>query len=656
MDRTLTSSNGEIDRSSATTGGEELVREFQRRFPLVDRVVGQFGENLPNERIPWFFGFILAAAANPGPGACCFVLDKTVGTTAIAAILSGLMRLERDFPTLVERYARTALEHGQRVKVKPSDFVFEYEGIWENSPRFFKLKFVGENAWRSFPLNDVLRLEPTDRIRPKGTGESNLGTFEPSSIDQLLEVVTHGNNSLIENAVLVQMPHAHLARVADTTALAPKYNKQLAPLSRFLPWGAIGPGGTLRPNDPYQVMGEPLIAATSILEDLASAASAAEVGTRTTFVDGARRLARNLQGFDDIANRQRLVVVASPDEGEDVELLKDRGCPVWHMSADEVLIGETSSAGRHRRSIVGGTIRAANIRRRYSMQIVDCRDKVLEAASTSLERVAAMITDREEVPEVEEALARLFTILFECSECCFGVGETISSDLQATREQMARDSRWLEPVVRYELRNAVDALEQAITIGFGDEKGDALLSIYTGIAGKWLVAVRSPRAAQRLQQDLSTIGVDLLVLPVSAVTSGHKFAGIILPSWPNDYRFNRLRNRCITPDMRILTYPFEKKWVLRYRTRERTRAQLNRLETETLSSLLGIEQRLISPLRDGDGKAGDSAVRDNPPDHPVFTLEDRVVRRRLIPLPVSSSGEDVRKAQLVRFFGGATRC
>ena len=648
----LESPNAEIDRRAAATGSEELIREFRRRFPLVGRVVGQFGESLPSERIPWFFGFILAAAANPGPGACCFVLDKTAGTTAIAAILSGLVRLERDFPTLVERYARTALGRGQRVKVKPSDFVFEYQGIWEDSPKFFKLKLVGENAWRSFPLHDVLRLEPTDRIRPKGTGGSDLGTFEPSPIDQLLELATCGNNSLIQNAVLVQMPRAHLARVAEATSLTPRHSKQLAPLSHFLPWGSIGPGGTLRPNDPFQVIGEPLIAATSILEDLASASSAADVGTRTAFVDGAGRLARNLQGFDDIADRQRLVVVASPDEGEDVELLKDRGCTVWNMSADEVLIGETPSGGRARASIVGGTVRAANVRRRYSMQMVDCRDDVLEAASTSLERVAEMIADCEEAPEVEEALARLFTILFECSECCFGVGEATNSDLQAAREQMARDLRWLEPVVRQELRNAVDALERAITIGFGDEKEDALLSIYTGEAGKWTVGVRSPRTAQRLQQDLNALGVDLPVLPVSAVTPDHEFAGIILPSWPNDYRFTRLRNLCITPDIRILAYPFESKWVLRYRARERTRAQSGRLETETLSSLLGIERRLISPLRDGDGKARDSPGRQIPPDHPVFTLEDRVVRRRLTPSPLSSSGEDGRNAQLVRFFGG----
>ena len=243
-----------------------------------------------------------------------------------------------DFPNLVERYARTALTRGQRVKVRPSDFVYEYEGVWEDFPDFFRLKFLGEDASRSFPLVDVLRLEPTDRVRPKGTGGSDLGAFERSPLDHLLDLSTCGNNSLIQNAVLVQMPRTHLAKVADATILAPKGAKRFARLSRFLPWGFIGHDGTPQPNDPFQVVGEPLIAATSVPEDLALASASAEAGTKTVLVDGARRLARDLQAFDDIADRQRLVVLASPDESEDLELLKDPGLPrvahVGRRSAD----------------------------------------------------------------------------------------------------------------------------------------------------------------------------------------------------------------------------------------------------------------------------------------------------------------------------------
>ena len=324
-----------MDGDSAVDPHHDLIEEFRRRFPLFDRVDGRFGEGTEAERIPWFFGFILATAAQPGAGACCLVLDRTLGTTAVSAILLGLTRVQRDFPDLVAQYARNALTRGQRVKARPSDFVYEYEGVWEQFPQFFRLKVLNESACRSFPLADVLRLEPTDRLRPKGTVASPLGAFERSPLDLLLDLMTCGNNSLLHNVVLVQMPRAHLARVADVTTLAPKGAEQFAELSRFLPWGFIQHDGTLTPNDPFQVVGEPLVAATNVPEDLALACSRSDPGTKTVLVDGARRLARDLQAFDDIASRQRLVVLASL------------------MEAASSLIGQDRSAATRVRTTVG---------------------------------------------------------------------------------------------------------------------------------------------------------------------------------------------------------------------------------------------------------------------------------------------------------------
>ena len=643
-----------LDGDAVASGASELIGEFRRLFPLIDCLTGRFGEDVPRERIPRFFGFILAAAAKPGSGACCIVLDKTPGTTAIAAILSGLMRLQRDFPRLVEHYARTALKNGQLVKVRPSDFVYEYEGVWEDFPSFFKLKILGEDSWRSFPLIDVLRLEPTDHVRPKGTGASDLGEFERSHLDHLLDLTTCGNNSLIQNAVLVQIPRAHFARIADVTTLSPVQAEEFARLSCFLPWGSIGHNGTLIPGDSFQVVGEPLIAATSVPEDLVLACSSAEAGTKTVLVDSARRLARDLQAFDDIADRQRLVILASPDENEDLDLLRDRDCPVWHMSADQVLIGEALDGKRARASLVGATVRAADVRRRCSVTTVDCHDDRLQATATSLEGVAEMIEDREEVFEAEEILARVFRILFECSECCFGMGEDTIADLRAAREQIAQHSRWLEPAARGTLLDAVNALEDAVTNEAGGQKAQEFLNILANHDGSLAVAARSPRTSERLRDDLLALGADLPVLPVSAFSCDREFDGIVVPAWPNDHRFTRLRHLSIAPDIRILAYPFEKKWILRHQVREHAHARSIGLDSDELSSILGIKPRFLTPFDSAGGNV------ENPDPHgrgtlfdlPVFRLEERVARRRVTRPPLASGGEDGREAQLVQFFGG----
>ena len=520
-----------MDRNSSRDIHRDLVGEFRRRFPLCDRIVGQFGAESPVEPIPWFFGFILTAAARPEPGACCFVLDKTPGTTALAAILAALTRFQHDFGSWAESYARTALLRGQRVKVRPSNFVFEYDGLWETFPGLFKLRLLGEDAWLSFPLADVLRLEPTDHVRPKGTAKSKLGEFERGPLDHLLDLTTCGNNSVIRNVVLVHMARTHFARIADSITIAQKHDGQLVHLTG-LPWGSVDRDGGLKPSDPYQVVGEPLIATTNVPEDLALACSSADLASKFVLVDGARSLARDLQAFDDIADRQRTVILASRDEREEVDLLKERGCAIWHMSADEVLIGESSVGQRVRQSFVGATVRAADVRRRSNVRAVECHDEVLEAAAASLERAVEMIGGGTETIEVEEVLARLFRILFEFSECCFGVGEGVVPDLDAAKEHMARHAMWLDPAVARELRAAIGALERAVVTGAGQQKAEAFLSILTEQDGQWAVAVRSPRTAETLREVVDNLGSDIPVFTVSAMGPDHEYGGIIVPAWP----------------------------------------------------------------------------------------------------------------------------
>ena len=251
-----------MNSDSASGEHQDLIGELRRRFPLFERFVGRFGKGTQEERIPWFFALLLSAATKCGTGACCFVLDKTQGTTAVAAVLLALVRLQDEFPELVKNYAQTALYRGQRVRVKPSDYVYEYSGLWDGYPGFFRLKELGQEAYRSFPMAEVLRLEPTDRLRPKGTGKSDLGTFKRSRLDELLDLTTCGNNSMIRNTVLLYMAQARFEEIVGAIVLAPGHANGFDGLSGFLPWGSIGQDGELKANDAYQVAGEPIVAVT----------------------------------------------------------------------------------------------------------------------------------------------------------------------------------------------------------------------------------------------------------------------------------------------------------------------------------------------------------------------------------------------------------
>ena len=638
-----------MNNSLASGEQQELIGELRRRFPLLDQVVGRFGKDTREERIPWFFALLLAAATRQGPGACCFVLDKTRGTTATTAVLLALVRLQEDFPELVKNYARTGLCKGQRVKVKPANFVYEYDGIWEGCPELFRLKVIGEKAWRSFPLSDVLRLEPTDRLRPKGKGGSDLGGFKRSRLDELLDFTTCGNNSVIRNTVLLYMAQTRFAEVVDTIALMPEHANEFDCLSGFLPWGSIGQEGELKPNDTYQVTGEPIVAVTRVPEDLALASSSVTVATKVVLVDGANSITRDLQAFDDIANRQRMVILATSEETDALDLLRDRDCPIWHMSPDEILIGEACAGDRTRASLVGATIRAADMRQRVKVTPIDCQSGPLQAVAASLERAAVVIGDGEEEQEAKKILGQLYGILLEYSECCFGVGKHTRQNVRAAAAQLARYRMWLDPAVTKELQRAIGGLESIIASeSFGETKAEALLNIILrNLHQEWVVAARLPRTAECLRTGLDSLGINVRVLSVPAISRERDYAGIICPAWPNKQKFTRLKNLAVTRDIRILTYPFENKWMLSYQARETAKSQSNEMEIEARSSILGIPARLLPTPKSHDSDPPVKAVRGVP----IFGIEDRLVESRIRRPRVASDSEESRKAQLVQFVG-----
>ena len=628
---------------------QELILALRSRFPILEHMAGRFGEGSPEERIPWFFALLLSAALKGETGACCFVLDKTQGTTALAAVLLALARLKEDFPRLAERYARTGLNEGQLVMVKPGNLVYEYEGVWEEHPDQFRLRVQGEEAWRTFPMSDVLRLEPTNRKRPKGTLSSKIHQFDRSPLDQLLDITTFGNDSMIRNVVLLYMAQARFAGVADVVSLTPRDSEHSDRLSSFLPWGTVGADGVIQAGDAYQVVGEPIIAVSRVPQDLADAATSAPEASKIVLVDGARGIVSDLQAFDDIVDRQRVVILASPDETEEIRALRGRECPVWHLSPTEITIGEDHAGSRSRHSLVGRTVRLADIRERCKVVAIECQSSDLQAVATALENVAAKIEDAEEKSETEDLLARLYGILLEFSECCFEVCDETKSDLRLARQNFVRDRMWMTPDVIGEFRSAIDRLEEISHSGLGLEgKANALLNELVGCEGRWAIACRSARTAESLRDGLCSLGDDLTVLPIQAIRPEDEWDGVILSAWPGRRRFTRLTNLGVAPDLRVLTYPFERNWLLGHQTREHNIMKTNLLPVRDRAGILGIEPELLPVSKPRQSPPVDSAS----PEQPMLDFERRLSRRRPSRPASAAKGEDVRSARLVEFYGG----
>ena len=629
---------------------QELIRELRQRFPIFDLLSGRFGDGLPEERIPWFFALLLAAATKDQRGACCFVLDKTQGTTALTAILLALERFREDFPRLAERYARTALSKGHLVRVKPSNFVYEYDGLWDKYPDKFRLKVRDKPEWRSFPVSDVLRLEPTTRRRPMGSLTSRLGIFDHSSLDELLGITTYGNHSMIRNIVILHMAQARFEGVTNIVSLTPSSSNLPEPLASFLPWGSIGPKGAIKASDAYQVIGEPLIAVSRVLQDIADVAISAPEVSKIVLVDGARSIASDLQAFDNIADRHRVIVLASPDETDEVQLLRDRECPIWHLSPNEIMVGEDRAEERDRDSLAGRTVRMASTRERSQIIAVDCQNDDLQAAAEAMGRLAAEADAIDEKPETDALFARVNRILLDVSESCFAVGEELRSDLRRAREDLSRDRTWMTPGIVSEFRSALDRLDHAVHSELGrTEKADVLLSTLLESDGRLAIATRSTRTADSVREGLRAVGAEFPVVPIQAIRSENEWDRVILAAWPGRRRFARLLNLAVTQHVSVLTYAFERKWLLGHQNRQHDLMMASRMPTRDRAGILGIDAGLLPPA---DPVGAPPPAYSTSPDLPTLDFEPPFSRRRFSSPSSAVDSDDTRRARLVRFYGG----
>ena len=618
---------------------------------MFNRIHGVFDESCEVERIPWFYALLLSATANREPGACCIVLDKTEGTAALAAILVALNQLQKDFPLLAQDYAANALTVGERVRVKPYNLVYEYGGVWDRHPGKFELKVLDETGRRSFPITQVVRLEPTARKRPKGTLISDVRATERVGIDELLNITTFGNTSISRNVVLLYMARARFKMIAESVSLGSSTTTELDQITDLLSHGSAGPNGEIIANDAYQIVGEPYIAVSRVPQDLAAAAIDAPVASKVVLVDGARGITGDLQSFDDMSERQKVVILASPDETEDIRILRERDCAIWYMSEDEVDFGEPDGLVRSMTSVVGRTVRAAQIRKTSQVHIVDCEDATLEKIANALDKIATNIAGSEEQSETQELLAQLYGILLGFSECCFGIDEQIEANLKQADGFLSSNQNWMSAENVDEFRLAMGMLADIGNIEIPSSgKADALVNAIIEADGKWAVATRYPRTAEILRTGLDGLADEIPVYAIRDIPLHQEWDGFILPSWPNGHRFRQLINYANTREIRILTFGFERRWVLSHQKRETAFKRSNRIDNSDRATILGIPEELLEPLVPSPIEP---IVDDFEPDSPMIDFEQRYSGRRAYAPSPGLTGQTTRRARLIEFIGGS---
>ncbi len=645
----------------------ELTDHLEKRYPLLAslRIAGKLQSS--RESLPHFLGLLLSAAESPDRRSCCFVFPEASRVACTAAALLALSKLTHGFDELAREYAQRKFEIGQRVLVRPTRHVYEYAGVWnlqDGHPDRFKLRVPESRDARSLPVSEILRLEPTYRKLPKGQINTRLGQPEQSELDTLLGLASGGNKSLFKNQVMYLASRAKFDAFSEATALYTSQNGESKGgwLRETLPWGSVNEDGSLVSSNQYQIEGEPLLAVTHSVENVAEASALAEPFSRVVFADGPDRLTRNLQAFDEITDSQKLIVVAEHESDDDLSVLEDRGCRAWRVSPEEIRLGHSGSDDTGS-VFFDKTFNAADNYQNLKLDTHLCRNEQLEAAADNLQQASRHVDRFEGDEETKRCLTRLFHMLFSFSDRCAPPGVQEKNEILERLGTLERDVEhraiWVPAEVTEHLRNVCLALRELVSAEatdswIGPAKGEALLEALKANQApgkKTMVVTRYPDSVDTTRRWLQGKGIDVPVMWYRHFPETEACDTIILLSWLNAERFGKLVRRYAAPHVCLLSYPFERKWLRQFSSRFSQNNASGQPDISERSRLLGLPEDLLSSTQ---GAPVQSRTGPQSPDpFSIFEIENRIMRRRKGSPPATRASHDTSPARYVGFVGDA---
>ncbi len=638
--------------------------EIEHRYPLLAKLV--IGTRLAGrwDRLPRFLGMLLAAAESSAPEICCILLPEIETVGYLTAMLLALSRLQGEFPSLLSEYARHGVQEGQHVRVLPHRYVYRYAGVLPGYQESFKLEVLdaGDKAWKTFPVSQILRLEPTEHAVPKGKGNTNLGSFELSDLDRLVGIQSGGNTSLFRNHVLYLSARAEAKDLAAAIELARAGGGPVHSVGgEAIAWGHIAPDGEVQRDDDYQRDGEPLIAVTHSPDHLAEACERAAPLSKVVIANEADKLARDLQAYDRIARTQKLLIIAGHRSVDAVEQLSERGCRVWRLSPAEVLQGEQAAERHTSDGVVGKLFRAVENWQALALSSIDCEEPTLDAVAQSLETVGSHLDPAAARDETKHIVGRLFSLLCDAGDSCGEVDQEALRDartrLDVAGRAIEQEAVWLPREVTSALRAACGQLRlawEAAPSAAGHGKRLALQRLIEDLnsrgVARILVVTRTVAAARNVGGLLKRNSLAVVVGAIGEVEALGEADAIILTAWPNSRRLRDLVCRYLAPSVYLVAYRFEREWFSGFRRYYSASMRRGEIEPSMKAALTGLPSTAFAPSAPRPDVSRDEGLPETPQ---VVKIEDLLLRQRKGVALAATSRDEVRPARYAGFVGAA---
>jgi hypothetical protein len=657
-----------IDAETGSDDGSTVVspvaEELCRQFPILASLEFSFSTVGRGQCVPMVVGCLLSALSREAEGPVCVVLPSGNGIAVTGASIASVHLLQIHFPDLIERFALEGFRRGERVRVVPTGHVYEYDGYFSgvrvegSAPKkFFKLKVLGQNAWRSFPLEEILRIQPTELKRPKGQANTNLGSWASSTLDKLLGISSGGNLALFRNHVWLLAERSSTASFASSCFLFIKGCSSALfkeRLSDLLTWGVVTPDGEIRGEGRLRGQDEPMIAVASSLDSLAAASERVERGSRLVLIDGAQRV-RNLQAFDAVADRQRVVVVADQSSDDQLAGLRDRGCAIWWVDPDDAkatITGDPSTPDGPFRPFLTAASNYADLTFnvcRVEGGLIDD----LSAALDDLDRLTESLPPEGEIPGI---LRSLYGLLLQSTEWCGPrTGQQTSAfpsglELACNRLQAAR--LWMTEEQDAAFRRATEILSQMAQGDFNApaRKLDSLLGLLSEAENKRVaVLCRTPSGVLALRSLASPlIDRTTVLVPAELRGIGKRFDHLVAITWIRRQLFHAVVTQYAAPLISLIGYEVEEKWLAGYRAWRKRLYLDNRKTCDEKAAVTGLR----SWPRDGEAARHEVPAPDDVDDVMARAFSWNP-RERSGPISASVPSLERRAARYVRFRGSS---
>ena len=567
---------------------ENVIGQLKDRYPLLVRLRVAAKESPDQtESLPLYLGLLLAAMESGNKSPCCFILPRRGKTAHLSAVVFALMRFIEDYNRLDREIAETRFSKDQTVFVRPPNKVYRYLGVDEDNPALIKLGILGKTDWQNFPLSDVRRLEATDATHPVGKLGKIPTLAKETPFDRLMGVNTAGNYAAFLNHVLLLDYQSEFEAVVSNTHLQTLTPfASMPPLDQLIPLGAISQTDgeeivRLKKRNFLNYRCDPLVAVTSSQEAMVSACKLGAPYSKVVIVNGLGLLASHLQSYDEIAELQRLVIIAEHDEQEQMRALADRGCKFWWLGQREIAMG-IDSGKTIGTTVFGEVFRSAHNEARMDVESEVCEDQVLNDIAVKLISIDEAVK-ADETGAIRGLVSRTYKLLNDVASLFQAPtrdeSRRFTDQLSVIRRELERDRHWIgDPATT--LEDICHEFDSVLLESYhlGTAKGDVLLKVFFNIRAMYgqqtAILARNNSQIKQLDNWSNRFGFGARVFTSGTVPEDGSFECVVCPAWPGGDAFQRVARRFITPRIKVIGYAFEINWLEQCHRKLRQRPKL----------------------------------------------------------------------------------